>query len=85
MLLISCPWCGARDESEFSYGGRADALPSLDAGPDAWHSALHVYDNPDGWHDELWFHGMGCGRWLIARRHTRTQQIAETRFPGDRP
>ena len=23
MLLITCPWCGARDQSEFSYGGEA--------------------------------------------------------------
>ena len=23
MLLIECPWCGARDESEFTYGGEA--------------------------------------------------------------
>jgi len=23
MLLITCPWCGARDEVEFRYGGQA--------------------------------------------------------------
>ena len=23
MLLIDCPWCGPRDEIEFSYGGEA--------------------------------------------------------------
>lgn len=23
MLLIKCPWCGERDETEFSYGGEA--------------------------------------------------------------
>ena len=23
MLLIDCPWCGPRDECEFSYGGEA--------------------------------------------------------------
>ena len=23
MLLIKCPWCGDRDETEFSYGGEA--------------------------------------------------------------
>ena len=28
MLLIRCPWCGERDEVEFSYGGQAgDRLP----------------------------------------------------------
>ena len=24
MLIIKCPWCGDRDETEFSYGGEAD-------------------------------------------------------------
>jgi sarcosine oxidase subunit delta len=23
MLLIECPWCGERAETEFSYGGEA--------------------------------------------------------------
>jgi len=23
MLLITCPWCGPREEPEFSYGGQA--------------------------------------------------------------
>ncbi len=23
MLLIPCPWCGPRDETEFTYGGEA--------------------------------------------------------------
>ncbi|MGE5094790.1 MAG: sarcosine oxidase subunit delta, partial [Betaproteobacteria bacterium] len=23
MLLIPCPWCGPREEIEFSYGGQA--------------------------------------------------------------
>ena len=23
MLRIKCPWCGSRDQSEFSYGGEA--------------------------------------------------------------
>ena len=23
MLSIDCPWCGSRDQSEFSYGGEA--------------------------------------------------------------
>ena len=29
MLLIKCPWCGAREENEFSYGGEANlVMPS---------------------------------------------------------
>ena len=83
MLIIPCPWCGERDESEFSYGGRAKLLPPLDASADAWQAALHVHENPDGWHEELWFHGFGCNQWLVIRRHTRTQEIAGGRAPGE--
>jgi sarcosine oxidase delta subunit len=37
MLLIGCPWCGARDETEFRYGGQAHlAYPNdPEALPDA--------------------------------------------------
>ena len=83
MLIIPCPWCGERDESEFSYGGRAKLLPPLDASADAWQAALHVHENPDGWHEELWFHGFGCNQWLVIRRHTRAQEIAGGRAPGE--
>ena len=29
MLLIDCPHCGARDETEFSYGGEAHIMRPL--------------------------------------------------------
>ena len=32
MLLISCPWCGPRDESEFSCGGEAHIARPADPG-----------------------------------------------------
>ena len=30
MLLIECPWCGQRDESEFSYAGEAHIARPLE-------------------------------------------------------
>ena len=30
MLLIECPWCGPRDESEFSYSGEAHIVRPKD-------------------------------------------------------
>ena len=30
MLLIRCPWCGPREESEFSYGGEAHIVRPKD-------------------------------------------------------
>lgn len=85
MLIIPCPWCGDRDESEFSYGGTAQTLPPLDADATAWQEALYTADNPKGWHEELWFHGFGCQQWFVVRRHTVTQEISGSRLPGAEP
>lgn len=85
MLIIPCPWCGERDESEFNYGGTARPLPSLDADAVAWRDALYVHDNPMGWREELWFHGFGCQQWIVVRRHTVSQKIVGSRQPETPP
>ena len=57
MLLIECPWCGARAETEFSYGGEAGIVrpPDPDALSDAeWADYLFFRANPRGAHRELW-------------------------------
>ena len=49
-MLIPCPVCGLRDQSEFTYGGDAHVVrPALDDGH-AEHWAAYVYDrtNPRG-------------------------------------
>ena len=80
MLLIKCPWCGERDESEFDYGGRALDWPALDAGRDAWHTALHLGNEDAPTVDELWYHGAGCERWIRLRRDLSTHEFV-TRDP----
>ena len=69
MLLIPCPWCGDREEDEFTYGGDATVrLPDLEAGPEVWFQAVYLRDNPRGPHDELWHHTAGCRRWFRRRQ-----------------
>ncbi|MFT5506391.1 MAG: sarcosine oxidase delta subunit, partial [Gammaproteobacteria bacterium] len=41
MLLITCPYCGERDQSEFVHGGRKVEFPALEAGAAEWHQAIH--------------------------------------------
>jgi heterotetrameric sarcosine oxidase delta subunit len=69
MLLIPCPHCGERDESEFDYGGRAVALPRLNATTDEWHQALHLGNNNEDCVDEYWYHYAGCECWIRLRRN----------------
>lgn len=78
MLLIHCPFCGPRNESEFTYGGPALAQRAEDpaAMSDAdWVDCLTVPPNPMGWLEERWWHARGCGSWLTIRRHTVTHAI----------
>ena len=79
MLLIECPWCGSRDESEFSYGGEAHITRPLNPEvlTDAeWADYLFMRKNTKGRFLEMWNHSSGCRRWFNAERDTVTYQIA---------
>ena len=83
MLLIPCPWCGPRAQSEFTYGGDATVKrPPADAAEAAWIEFVYLRDNPAGQHDELWQHSAGCRQWLRVRRDTRTHVIVECAPPA---
>ena len=72
------PWCGPRDQSEFSYGGEAHiARPERpDQLTDAeWAEYLFLRANPVGWHREQWHHAHGCRRWFNVERHTVSYRI----------
>jgi heterotetrameric sarcosine oxidase delta subunit len=89
MLLISCPWCGPRDETEFHYGGQAHVAYPSDphALTDAqWAKYVFVRDNPSGPFAERWCHSVGCRRWFNAVRDTVTHElVAVYRIDEERP
>ncbi|WP_424975427.1 sarcosine oxidase subunit delta [Dinoroseobacter sp. S124A] len=82
-LRIPCPLCGPRDVREFTYRGDETYLarpaPGDAAGYDGY---LHLRDNPAGVVRELWYHGAGCGSWLVVRRDTRTHEIIGVALPS---
>ena len=87
MLLIPCPICGIRPESEFSYAGEAHmARPADPAGTDEaeWADFLHHRSNPKGEHAERWRHSHGCGRFFNAVRNTVTDKFVVT-YPSGQP
>jgi sarcosine oxidase, subunit delta len=88
MLLISCPWCGPRDEVEFHCGGEAHIARPKD--PDAlsdaeWADYLFMRSNPKGVHRERWVHTQGCRRWFNVLRHTVSHQILAVYRIGEAP
>jgi len=84
MLLITCPWCGPREEIEFRYGGEAGvALPPEDTLPTsrAWSGFLFFRSNPKGPFNERWHHSHGCRRWFSLTRSTITHEITSRSEP----
>ena len=76
MHRIDCPWCGIRDEAEFSYRGDATVQrPAPEAGIDAFVDFIYTRDNPLGWHVEWWHHVAGCRQLIKIVRHTMTHEI----------
>ena len=85
MLLIPCPWCGPREETEFRYGAQADV--AYPAEPESltdeeWSAYLFVRANPEGELRERWFHTAGCRRWLTVTRDTVTNEITTPATPS---
>ena len=81
-MILNCPVCGPRDIREFTYLGDAAYLdrPDPEAAPEAWDDYLHNRDNPAGVTRELWYHGQGCGAWLMVERNTTTHEVLSTRL-----
>ena len=84
MLILTCPNCGARNAGEFRFGGEYNPRPSdpVQVDDDEWVGYLYLRDNVAAVQREWWYHGVGCGRWFLAERHTRTNQVVRT-YQGD--
>jgi sarcosine oxidase subunit delta len=78
MLLIPCPWCGEREETEFRCGGEAHIVrpkQPYDLSDDQWADYLFARSNPKGLQRERWCHVHGCGQWFNVQRDTVSDAI----------
>ena len=88
MLLIECPFCGPRDETEFSCGGEAHIARPLAENKisDAdFADYLFMRDNPKGLFLERWRHSAGCRRWFNMARDTVSHDVVEVYPMGALP
>lgn len=86
MLLISCPWCGPRDETEYHYGGQAHVpYPETpaDLSDEQWAEYVFYRDNPKGPFAERWVHSTGCRRWFNVLRDTLTNDMPASYRPDE--
>ena len=87
MLKIECPWCGPRDQIEFTCAGEAHIERPADpsALSDAeWADYLFMRANTRGQHREQWQHAHGCGQFFNMARNTVTNRIDAVYRPGER-
>ncbi len=84
-MIITCPFCGPRDSSEFVYreeGGRTRPDPaSTDQA--AWNAYIYERVNTAGDHEEIWQHSGGCRSHLRVLRNTVTHRILDVTLARD--
>lgn len=79
MMLIPCPWCGPRSETEFTYIRASQTkrpdTSSLEADKQPVMDYVYLRDNPKGVTQEHWQHSGGCRGILKVERHNVTHEI----------
>ena len=88
MLIISCPWCGNREENEFNCGGEAHIQRPKSPktlSDKAWAEYLFIRKNTKGIYLERWVHQHGCRRWFNVARDTVTNEIITVYKLGEKP
>jgi len=74
-FYITCPNCGSRPCSEFSYNGEVRPLEAVDGSEADEVARLWLRRNVAGPQRERWFHAAGCRRFVTLTRDTRTNII----------
>jgi len=84
-MIITCPYCGPRDSSEFVYQGEGGRTRPDPASTDQAEWNAYVYDrvNTAGEHDEIWQHSGGCRAHLMLVRNTLTHAISSVVLARD--
>lgn len=76
MIRIPCPNCQLRNSTEFRHVGESSRRPDPASTSLAeWRRYLYERANPAGWTSEVWYHTMGCRRFIRVERHTVTNEI----------
>jgi heterotetrameric sarcosine oxidase delta subunit len=88
MMLLTCPWCGPRDETEYHYGGQAHVPHPenpAELNDAEWAHYVFYRDNTKGPFAERWAHTSGCRRWFNVVRNTETNEVLDVYQLRDPP
>jgi sarcosine oxidase subunit delta len=82
-FVLQCPNCGAREVTDFGFGGEVTTRPTARPSFDDLNHYVYFRDNRAGLQREWWVHRSGCGEWFLAERDTRTNEVIWTARPAD--
>ena len=88
MFILKCPYCGERDQSEFTCGGEAHIIRPKhpqELSDDQWADYLFLRKNIKGLQNERWNHAFGCRQWFNVSRNTATDEILTVYKMGQNP
>lgn len=77
MQLFPCPFCGKRDETEFSFAGESGKLrPAIgdEISAQDWSRFLNQNGNPRGRTSEIWVHRT-CGDFFLLERDATSHEV----------
>ncbi len=77
-FLLTCPHCGVREVTDFSFGGEATKRPSGSPSQRELSAYIYFRRNVAGIQREWWYHRSGCRAWFIAERDTRSDEVLST-------
>jgi heterotetrameric sarcosine oxidase delta subunit len=85
-MLITCPYCGARDVSEFIYQGDGNRVRPDPMSQDiaAWNEYIHDRVNIADELNEIWQHSGGCRSHLAIVRNTLTHKVSSVHLMRER-
>tara|TARA_B110000438_G_C15554744_1_gene538532 strand:+ start:362 stop:730 length:369 start_codon:yes stop_codon:yes gene_type:complete len=87
MFIIKCPYCGEREQEEFTCGGEAHILRPNNPDEltdDQWADYLFIRQNKKGIQFERWNHAFGCRQWFNVARNTATDEIIKIYNMGEK-
>jgi heterotetrameric sarcosine oxidase delta subunit len=80
-FLLTCPYCGAREVTDFGYGGEVQQRPASAPSRRELNTYNYFRRNVAGVQREWWYHRSGCRAWFVAERDTRTNEVLSTTVP----
>jgi sarcosine oxidase subunit delta len=82
-FLLTCPYCGTREVTDFAFGGEVNRRPRERPSQRELGAYNYVRRNVAGVQREWWYHRSGCRAWFVADRDTRTNEVLMTALPGE--